>query len=125
MACNILRRVNTKTPPVIRKYFHYEKTEFERYVVQRLLCILDQKADEKYRQLIDKLHKFEMEDRTIHKESRTSAVHRKPLSDLHAPIAVVATTSAVAGSDSLPTEDPFYNATKQQWAHNLLKEVKK
>ncbi|EPJ28180.1 CT620/CT621 family type III secretion system effector [Chlamydia psittaci] len=114
-----------KRHQLLESIFHYEKTEFERYVVQRLLCILDQKADEKYRQLIDKLHKFEMEDRTIHKESRTSAVHRKPLSDLHAPIAVVATTSAVAESSNLSTEDPFYNATKQQWAHNLLENIKK
>ncbi|UWF55602.1 CT620/CT621 family type III secretion system effector [Chlamydia psittaci] len=110
---------------LLESIFHYEKTEFERYVVQRLLCILDQQSDEKYRQLIDKLHKFEIEDRTINKESRTSAVHRKPLSDLHASIAVVATTSAVGSSDSLPTDDPFYNATKQQWAHNLLEKVKK
>ncbi|BEU43704.1 hypothetical protein GWI_02125 [Chlamydia psittaci str. Frances] len=109
-----------KRHQLLESIFHYEKTEFERYVVQRLLCILDQQSDEKYRQLIDKLHKFEIEDRTINKESRTSAVHRKPLSDLHASIAVVATTSAVGSSDSLPTDDPFYNATKQQWAHNLL-----
>ncbi|WP_206514995.1 CT620/CT621 family type III secretion system effector [Chlamydia psittaci] len=114
-----------KRHQLLESIFHYEKTEFERYVVQRLLCILDQQSDEKYRQLIDKLHKFEIEDRTINKESRTSAVHRKPLSDLHASIAVVATTSAVGSSDSLPTDDPFYNATKQQWAHNLLEKVKK
>ncbi|AUS59438.1 Protein of uncharacterised function, DUF582 [Chlamydia abortus] len=113
-----------KRHQLLESVFHYEKTEFERYVVQRLICILDQKADEKYRQLIDKLHKFEIEDRVIPKENRVSAVHRKPLSDLHAPIAVVATTSAVGSSDSLPTEDPFYNATKQQWAHNLLGEIK-
>ncbi|EPP35515.1 hypothetical protein CP8484711_0044, partial [Chlamydia psittaci 84-8471/1] len=93
-----------KRHQLLESIFHYEKTEFERYVVQRLLCILDQQSDEKYRQLIDKLHKFEIEDRTINKESRTSAVHRKPLSDLHASIAVVATTSAVGSSDSLPTD---------------------
>ncbi len=110
---------------LLESIFHYEKTEFERYVVQRLICILDQKADEKYRQLIDKLHKFEIEDRAINKESRAPAVHRTPLSDLHASIAVVATTSTEVESGNLSTEDPFYNATKQQWAHNLLEKVQK
>ncbi|WP_172600766.1 CT620/CT621 family type III secretion system effector [Chlamydia abortus] len=113
-----------KRHELLESVFHYEKTEFERCVVQRLICILDQKADEKYRQLIDKPHKFEIEDRVIPKENRVSAVHHKPLSNLHAPIAVVATTFAVGSGDSLPTEDPFYNATKQQWAHNLLGEIK-
>ncbi|AFS25319.1 CT620/CT621 family type III secretion system effector [Chlamydia psittaci] len=114
-----------KRHQLLESIFHYEKTEFERYVVQRLVCILDQKADEKYRQLIDKLHKFEIEDRVINKESGAPAVHRTPLSDLHASTAVVATTFTEVESGNLPTEDPFYNATKQQWAHNLLEKVQK
>ncbi|WP_434683395.1 CT620/CT621 family type III secretion system effector [Chlamydia crocodili] len=112
-----------KRHQLLESIFHYERTETERHIVQRLLCILDQQSDEKYRQLIEKLRKSEIEDRVVSKKSHTVAVHHKPLSDLHSPIAVVATTSSVGVSDSPRTEDPFYNATKQQWAHNLLKGI--
>ncbi|MEF9519542.1 CT620/CT621 family type III secretion system effector [Chlamydia crocodili] len=112
-----------KRHQLLESIFHYERTEAERHIVQRLLCILDQQSDEKYRQLIEKLRKSEIEDRVVSKKSHTVAVHHKPLSDLHSPIAVVATTSSVGVSDSPRTEDPFYNATKQQWAHNLLKGI--
>ncbi|QVE49547.1 CT620/CT621 family type III secretion system effector [Chlamydia crocodili] len=112
-----------KRHQLLESIFHYERTEAERHIVQRLLYILDQKSDEKYRQLIEKLRKSEIEDRVVSKKSHTVAVHHKPLSDLHSPIAVVATTSSVGVSSSPRTEDPFYNATKQQWAHNLLKGI--
>ncbi|AAP04770.1 CT620/CT621 family type III secretion system effector [Chlamydia caviae] len=113
-----------KRHQLLESIFHYERTEFERHIVQHLLCILDQKSDEKYRQLIEKLRKSEIEDRVVSKKSRTAAVHHKPLSDLHAPIAVVAQTSTLGVSDNPRAEDPFYNATKQQWAQNLLKGIK-
>ncbi|MEF9496792.1 CT620/CT621 family type III secretion system effector [Chlamydia sp. 04-14] len=112
-----------KRHQLLESIFHYERTEAERHIVQRLLCILDQQSDEKYRQLIEKLRKSEIEDRVVSKKSHTVAIHRKPLSDLHSPIAVVATTSAVGVSGSPRTEDPFYNGTKQQWANNLLKQI--
>ncbi|WP_375793983.1 CT620/CT621 family type III secretion system effector [Chlamydia sp. 12-01] len=108
---------------LLESIFHYERTEIERHIVQHLMCILDQKSDEKYRQLIEKLHRSEKEDQVVSKKSHTVAVHHKPLSDLHSPIAVVATTSSVGESNGPRTEDPFYNATKQQWAHNLLKGI--
>ncbi|WP_174222239.1 CT620/CT621 family type III secretion system effector [Chlamydia poikilotherma] len=113
-----------KRHQLLESIFHYEKTEAERHIVQRLLYIFDQKSDEKYRQLIEKLRKSEIEDRVVSKKSHTVAVHHKPLSNSHSPVAVVATTSSMGVSSNPRTEDPFYNGTKQQWANNLLQGIK-
>ncbi|WP_348663505.1 CT620/CT621 family type III secretion system effector [Chlamydia vaughanii] len=114
-----------KPHQLLESIFHYERTEAERHVIQRLLCILDQKSDEKYRQLIEKLHQGEVEQRVVSKKGHTNAVHHKPLSSSHASVVVTASTPSTGGTAAQPTSDPYYNATKQQWAHNLLQGIKK
>ncbi|WP_173023631.1 CT620/CT621 family type III secretion system effector [Chlamydia felis] len=112
-----------KRNELLENLFQYKKTEAERLILQQLIRILDQQSDKKYRLLVEKLRKSEIEDRVISKKSHTVAVHHKPLSDTHSPIAVVATTSAVGDSAGPNTADPFYNSVKQQWANRLLQGI--
>lgn len=103
--------VAQKSHYLLESIFHYERTEIERHAIQCLFHILDQKSDEKYRQLVNKLHKgIHNQEIAGHSPSTTSLVP------------ITASVPSTGGAETQP-EDPYYNATKQKWAHDLLIEI--
>ncbi|AQT77690.1 CT620/CT621 family type III secretion system effector [Chlamydia gallinacea] len=103
--------VAQKSQYLLESIFHYEKTEMERHAIQCLFHILDQKSDERYRQLVNKLHKGIHNQEIIgHSPSTTSLMQ------------VTASVPSTGGTEP-QTEDPYYNATKQKWAHDLLTQI--
>ncbi|ANH78531.1 CT620/CT621 family type III secretion system effector [Candidatus Chlamydia sanziniae] len=112
-----------KPTQLLEQIFHYEKTTTERYMIQQLLDILEQKTNEQARLVKEKLEKYQIERGTITKSIPMVAQHEKPLSSSLSPIAVSATTSATPGGAA--TSSTYYNSTKQNWAKNLITEIKK
>ncbi|WP_100934420.1 CT620/CT621 family type III secretion system effector [Candidatus Chlamydia corallus] len=97
---------------------NYEKTTAERYILERLLEVLDQKASERYRSAVEKLHKYEVERGTVVKSIPIAAVREKPLSSAHASIVVTASSSLVGSGVGT-----YYNAVKQKWARDLIASI--
>ncbi|EPP36242.1 effector from type III secretion system family protein [Chlamydia avium] len=105
--------VEKKSQHLLESVFHYEKTEMERHAMQCLFNILDQKSDEKYRQLVNKLQKGSY--------TQVTNIHSKSLNLVNV-TASVSSTEVTATEDTV-TEDPYYNAVKQKWAQGLLEKI--
>lgn len=98
---------------------NYEKATAERDILKRLIEVLDQRASERYRSAVEKLHKYEVERATVAKSIPVAAIHEKPLSSTHASVQVTASTPAATGSGV----GAYYNAVKQKWAQDLIVEL--
>ncbi|EQM63051.1 hypothetical protein H359_0080 [Chlamydia ibidis 10-1398/6] len=94
---------------------HYETIRAEQFILRSLLYVLDLKSDQRYRELVDQLHRH---------ENSLAAQSAKPVSSYKSVLCSApteATTAPVEKPEAQPiTKDPYYNATKQQWAHQLL-----
>ncbi|WP_201456509.1 CT620/CT621 family type III secretion system effector [Chlamydia sp. 17-3921] len=108
---------------LLEQIFQYEKTTIERFVVYRLLQLLEQKSEEQYRRLQEKLHKYETELRTVTKFTRAIPQREKPLSSSHSAISATATTSTAGTSTDSASEVTYYNGAKQNWAKNLVANI--
>lgn len=85
---------------------HYEKVEVEKFIIQRILQVLDAKSQEEYRKLVSRL------SAPVSTSSSSALVSQSMYSaGVYAP--------SLAESQS----DPFFNSVKQQWAHQLLKDL--
>ena len=82
---------------------HYEKVEVEKFIIQRILQVLDAKSQAEYRKLVAKLS-----SPVPSTSSSSTSTHSMYSAGIYTP--------SLAESQS----DPFFNSVKQQWAHQLL-----
>lgn len=104
---------------LLEQVFHYENIISEKFIVQRLLQVLEQKSNESYRHLQERMHKYDAEQSTGMKSLCAVARHEKPLSSSSDSISVVATTPGT-GTPGSTSEITYYNGIKQNWAKNLI-----
>lgn len=104
---------------LLEQVFHYENIISEKFIVQRLLQVLEQKSNESYRHLQERMHKYDAEQSTGMKSLCAVARHEKPLSSSSDSISVVATTPGT-GMPGSTSEITYYNGIKQNWAKNLI-----
>lgn len=83
---------------------HYEKVEVEKFIIQRILQVLDAKSQAEYRKLVAKL------------SSPVPSTSSSSSTSTHSMYSAGIYTPSLAESQS----DPFFNSVKQQWAHQLL-----
>lgn len=104
---------------LLEQVFHYENIISEKFIVQRLLQVLEQKSNESYRHLQERMHKYDAEQSTGMKSLCAVARREKPLSSSSDSISVVATTPGT-GTPGSTSEITYYNGIKQNWAKNLI-----
>lgn len=104
---------------LLEQVFHYENIISEKFIVQRLLQVLEQKSNESYRHLQERMHKYDAEQSTGMKSLCAVARREKPLSSSSDSISVVATTPGT-GTPGSTSENTYYNGIKQNWAKNLI-----
>ncbi|SPN73844.1 Protein of unknown function, DUF582 [Chlamydia serpentis] len=91
----------------------HERVTADRYILEKLIQVLEQKGNERYRHAVEQLHKHQVESKTVMTSIPVIAIHEKPLSSDNASIVVTASTP-IAGSGT------YYNAVKQKWGQDLI-----
>lgn len=97
---------------VIAQVTQYEQLKIEQEALKSLLVSFDQKANQQYRSLLQRLEQFEL-DRQTEGSPQNSHIQEQPLSSTQAENQVV----AVVNADS---NTPAFTGIKQSWAVRLV-----
>lgn len=103
---------------IVSQVAQYEQFKMEQEALKALLVSFDQKADQRYRNLIQRLEQLDV-DRQTGRSTESQHIQEKPMASLQSENQVVA--QAVVQSDS---SMPIFTGIKQSWAVRLVQGIR-